>query len=492
MQSSSCERSIRLSEKTVFLLSSSPSERFAGSFRWLAVICLLLSLVWVPSTRAGCVETGLAVTGEPSPPPGIGGMLRAIMADGDHLMVVVQVPEAIHGTLSLVDPQGGVLAEEVVQLDPYEIGDVLMVDALVEVPARGFQFSLRLEDSASGAPVVLAEVPVHIGLDCTGVDQCSLVAKPGFATPGALAEPALIPALEEVKAAGSSDMLGDVLAEYPELTGSVVQLVLALGQADSGGGLSVRPDPDPCTCRWVPTGDVSAPSIQTVTSIQKELVTDWTHGVAGYVAGQTIDGVLTANFPAAFANLGMHLVCSKTLGYQSIASLLINGRPVPSFEIPSWSPCESDCVGQIEHDASSEVCTEAKVFGGGGQTAEADLKLESEFLIDEVVQYAINSWTDLFVEPTGTDQQLVQARKRKTTTLTSKSSVGKLTLDGSFMASASRAGDGPGGSYTFAAASAGFTQWITGKGDCAADDWAYYAFGDSGGGEVLVRWGDPP
>ena len=478
--------SIRQDEKTELLPPSSPL--------FLSACCALLSWVWLPPVLADCVNTSLQQTGSPGPSIEIGpGILGGILADDDHLRVVVQAPEAISGTLSLIDSEGLIAAEEAVSLEAYELGEIWMLQALQEVPDRGFQFTLRLEDFASGVPTLLTEMPLHIGLSCPSVNVCSLVAKPGFSTPGALVEEQLIAALEEAETTGSDDMLGFVLELYPELAGSVYELALTSDASSPDPTLSgARPDPDPCTCRWIPSVDIAAPSIPEVSSNQKELVTEWKRGVAGYAAAQTVDGVLSANFSGAFSSLGMHLVCSLHEGFRPTESVQINDRPVQSFEIPTLLPCESDCEGSIQHSARSELCTEAKVYGGGGRSAEADLRLDSQFSIDGNVQFAISAWTDLYVESTSTDQQLTQTTKAKTVSVPSKSSVGRITLDGSFMAGAQRNSIGDSGSYTFAAASSGFTQWVTGGDTCAPQTTVYFAVDDSGGGEVLVRWGDPP
>ena len=454
-----------------------------------------IAMLWLPSANAQCVRTGLLET--QGPPPSIGEkgdtLLSGIFAEDDHLMVTVQALKGVSGSLSLVDAEGLIVAEEAVILGAGEVGHVLLVDALAEIPARGFQFTLRLENLISGAPGVATEKPVHIGLSCPTAQDCFLVAKPGFSTPGALVDLELIAALDEAKAAGSKDLLGFVLAYFPELAGSVYQLVLALDEVEaSGGDAEASPDPDPCTCRWVPSVDLSTPSISTISNNQKELASEWKRGVAGYAAGQTVDGTLNESFSSAFASLGMHLICTLNGGTQQIESIQINGRPVESFEIPNWAPCETECTGNITHGARSDLCTEAKVYGGGGESAEADLRLDSQFLIDGNVQFAITAWTDLYVEPTSTDEQLTATAKSKTAVVSANDSVGKITLDGSFMAAASRNATGDEGSYTFASVSSSFEQAVTGGGECAEPNWVHFMIDDSGGGEVLVRWGDPP
>ena len=476
--------SIRLNEKTKLL----PLP--------ILFLLTLYTLIWLPSADAECVRTGLLDTQTPPPSAGESGdtILSGIFAEGDHLMVTVQSFKGVSGSLSLIDGEGLIVAEEAVILGSGEIGHVLLVDALAEIPARGFQFTLRLESLVTGVPEVAAEKPVHIGLSCPTVKDCYLVAKPGFSTPGALVDAALIAALEEAEAAGSQDLLGFVLAYYPELAGSVYQLALALDESEaSGSDTEASPDPDPCTCRWVPSVDLSTPLIATVSSNQKELASEWKRGVAGYAAGQTVDGTLSASFSAAFASLGMHLVCTLNGGAtQQIESIQINGRPVESFEISNWAPCETQCMSTITHGAGSNLCTEAKVYGGGGKSAEADLRLDSQFLIDGNVQFAITAWTDLYVESTSTDEQLTATAKNKIAVVSSNDSVGKITLDGSFMASAARNITGDEGSYTFASASSGFEQSVIGGSECADGTSVSFAVDDSGGGEVLVRWGDPP
>ncbi len=187
-----------------------------------------------------------------TPDPGLDPSLAALSRlglEGTNLSVNVHWAEGLslpeQAELRLLDASDSVAAS--MPLIPLAGGEmrVSLTNALGSVTHRGTQYALRVADG-NGAPIS-PDLPLQIRLRCAADDPCSFEAIPGLLGSEIVLGRELSAALDEREAAGSTNLLTDVLATESHLRGEVFTLAMQMGSPSMKQG--------GCQCFWQTTID---------------------------------------------------------------------------------------------------------------------------------------------------------------------------------------------------------------------------------------------
>ncbi len=342
--------------------------------------CLILVL-WMSAAATLAAQT----CSPPSPPTGplpVAHILDAV-ADGTDLYVDIWWEDVVlpaTAVLKLSQRNGDGVAGRVVIPQPGEITTEFLAGALADFDVYGLEYVIGLSGH-------LAEpLPLRVGLDCSG-GRCRFALQAGVSSEALLIDPKLDAALAALAAVGSSDLLGDALDLWPELTGQVASLALELGDLDSEVGIPIGA----CSC-LLTAGVAGLPGQQVITRVGQQ-------DPAGGPAPGEIKLSGTAEGPGAshgaFARIedktlelevlgrtaiAVDLQCLKLRGWDhSRLAVVLPGSSTPTrVPLPMFQFCRRSCDATAKQQAWFKGRAEAVAAVSGRISSDATAEVAAE------------------------------------------------------------------------------------------------------------------
>ena len=471
----------------------------------IAVLGILFLLTLAAPVLGDCVH---APIGSPGPGEPDSHELTA-HAGGEDLILDLRLtgtPGPAH--LRLLGAGDRLLAES-----PVPSGDASIRLEGVLAAGRHPQLRVLVTDELLGE--ILLDEPLRLRFDCSA-GECRRRIERDLKADGAVSSPQLIGAIETLRAAGRDDALAVLFDREPALRGALAELAFAWqadgvfqgsgskepngkpdgatrpGDVTRPGGDVVRPNEvDSCRCSWVAVEDASAVTSNgdAVGSLPWHEHQYW-YGAGGHWAAQMTEGLRARNMPQRHMTLGFQLVCGGFLGMKT-RQIEIDGRPEP-LRLPVLSTCSAPCEPIVTYqEIGTRLCLSAKAYGAPGNPADADLQLKSTLWIDGAFIAGRELGGRIATEDPAGETLSQGGGPYAVRTVTAARSSATLYLKADAQLSiGARSSPQP---YIFASMSSRPKADI--EATCGTLPPARLQRGnssDTGGGKVLVRWGDPP
>ncbi len=457
-----------------------PRELFA-----IPISILLLIGLATPALPQ-CVPTVL-------PGPDDGGVSHGldIRADGQDLVIALELGTAVTtAQVQLLGAGHRLLSER--EVSPGEAGEVLMPGVLAH--GRHPQMRVRAVDGQTGE--LLVDEPFRPRVTCQG-GSCRWRVQRDLKADGATVDRELIDAIEQLRAAGHDDALAELFDRSPALRGPLAELALAWqaggvfeGPGGMPGEISLPPGNGLCQCSWVAIEDRS-PLVESghpTGSPPLQVSRRWSGADGRWAAQMTAFDHLTSVGPRHMT-LGYQLVCGKFRGVKS-RQIEIAGRP-ESLRLPIWSDCSAPCAPVVDHRAEARLCAATKAFGRPENRADVGLSMNANLWIDGAFVVGRSVGDQLSSQdPAGdTFHQTGTLFATRTVHGSRSSTTIHLRADAQ-LSIESVLSPQP---YIFASMSSQTEVRI--EAICGSMPPAILEHGmkgGTGGGKVIVRWGDPP
>ncbi len=322
------------------------------------ILALALALPSLCAAQMTTAATNQQCASSLAPPAS--AYLAEIEADGVDLRVRIAWEDdptlPATARIRVRDADGVVVGRRVVRPAPGEITRRRIRRVLDEVTDRGLGYTIEV----SGG--LMAPHPFRAELRCDPIiPDCEWTIADGVSSGAAAVGPALAPVLASVIKGGSSDILGDVLTQAPQLLGEVVTLAIDLERLDDRVGIPTGPTS--CSCLWTDTADRVPARRETFYDYSpppEEIEESGYDGPgAAHSAGvQAMGGNLDREV-GGYESLALAMECWRFLSWQDVTVPLpgTTGEQVP---IPEVTVCPATCGGTVRHELLYEARLEAQ------------------------------------------------------------------------------------------------------------------------------------
>ena len=491
-----------------------------------ALLGCLAALVFSAPMSAQCVQGPIG--GMPPFEPDVNGLNAQI--DGGDLIVDVELGDGVStARLRLLGAGGRTLAEKEVPAAADGRSSVTLPGALLR--GRHPQMQVQIFDGVDGE--LLIEEALRIRVDCgaagtSGAAEgpCRRTVQQGLRADSAVLDPRLAEAFQELRAAGRSDALAILFDREPTWRGSLADLALSWkagdiyqGPADQGpvdqGPVDQGPsdqgpgDREPtgkpgqagpgdivnpaetgsCRCSWVAIEQHTAVTRSGLpVGSPPRHTRQWWSGADGWWATQMTGSQLTSTVSPRQTTLGFQLVCGRLRGAET-RELDIDGHK-ERIVLPVISACEASCSPSVDYEIETGLCIDAKGYGAGDRRVDAALDIESNVWIDGDFVAGSRLTDQLRAEdPAGVSFQQVGGPvvSRSVSRFGSAAKIhtraaAQLDIEAS---SSSQA-------YLFASMRSRTKARVEATCGPAKAILTHGTNVDTGGGKLIVRWGDPP
>ncbi len=349
-----------------------------GIFCASVFVCFLSLSLGAPRAGADADGGGGSGLGQP------GAVILATSTVGEDLSVAVDwSPDitAISVEIALFDGTGAQVEALVVSPVAGEHVQYVVPEFLSRVPAGGFQFSVALR-IPSGEDISAAH-GFRVFFDCSlNGPSCAWETVDGLEASSPTMREAMLQGLDAATAAGSTDLLADLLAGRPDLTGQIVSFVAQLDQLDRR--LNLGPN---CFCSWVDAffKDLSY-SLDNEDGTQKagwqtkERVSE---GLNLQLGGQAHSYPGTVNLDVfGSSRLSFSLRCWQFVEWTEYTVPMAGGSASRSLRFPRVVPCLDTCSGEITFSSKTEIQLDiAGLQNAGGEEIIAETALEGSLQV---------------------------------------------------------------------------------------------------------------
>ncbi len=335
--------------------------------------------------------------------------VRWVAASGEDLRVIVDWREdpslPSRAVIRLFDEAGSLVTSKRVDTVPGETSDLLLTAALIQVPESGFQYRVAVE--TQGKHPLAPEHDFRVFLDCTGADGCVYDLANGVKTGSLLIRDDFLPVLDILEAAGSSNILGDVVAAGFGFESQVYSLAWQLDRLDGRIPLGSEP------CMWMPAfggqPEKTESAIHIVDALAPLNTFSFQDGAGYFLLAEAMGGQLETPLAAAGqSRVTMDLRCWQIAEWQPVELAMdLPSTPVLSIRIPVASPSSISCAARVESQARLEGKWVAEARGTAEDSAQASADASFDFSVDGSSVLASVVATAAFAPSEGTQSDLV-------------------------------------------------------------------------------------
>ncbi|MCB1033554.1 MAG: hypothetical protein KDD47_06945 [Acidobacteria bacterium] len=378
---------------------------------WSSVLLvgMLVATCWVTTSKASPPPLGqLSVcgSGDAAAPS-----IERAYVEGDSLFIGVwwpdQWPASASALLEISDRDGAAVAREVVVGEEGRLVAYPVTRDASFFETEGYWFEAQVLD-ALGQPLS-APIPVLVTL-CGAGEGCTYRVVERVGSDGLAMEEELSQLLDDLRARGSLDLLGDALRIRPDLEHQIYWV------GDQISRLIPSATPLECACFWHTAYELE-PSDQEFEknkggSSWGQPLPDWEQltfrgpGPNDFIAAQILGGDAMAPSVSTGAGLDLHLRCN---GVTSWVQVSWGGVPL---KFPIVRPCSAGCT-----DAQVAVAARAQSWVGANALASADRWVRSrsrafaELYLDDPLVPVLTAEASTGVEREPGDKTLDLAQK---------------------------------------------------------------------------------